>query len=137
MLGVHVGDTELWSLAQHLGYAMEPLASSYLRFPLCLGKPRKELWDDLTQRFTWKFASWKGWFLSFGGRFILIRATLASIPVCYMSLFQLLISIIQRLEKINEGFSMVRSRGIKGNTSSSLGHCMLPKKILGSWNKRS
>ncbi|KAL4184649.1 hypothetical protein AMTRI_Chr10g2150 [Amborella trichopoda] len=130
MLGVHIGDTELRSLAQRLGYATETLPSSYLGLPLCLGKPRKELWDDLIQRFTWKF-SWKGRFLSLGGRITLIRATLASIPVYYMSLFQIPISVIQHLEKLMRDFLWSREEGSKKIHIVAWDIVCSPKKFWG------
>ncbi|KAL4183453.1 hypothetical protein AMTRI_Chr11g98310 [Amborella trichopoda] len=112
MLGVHVGDTELRSLAQRMGCVTETLPSSYLGLALCLGKPRKELWDGLIQRFTRKFSSWKGRFLFLGGRITLNRATLTSIPVYYISLIQIPISVIQRLEKLMRDFLWF---GVKGS----------------------
>ncbi|KAL4199256.1 hypothetical protein AMTRI_Chr03g50260 [Amborella trichopoda] len=101
MLGIQVQNPELDS---RLGCAIEILPSSYLGLPLCLGKLGKHLWDHLIEKFTWKFASWKGRFLSFGGRITLIRATLASIPIYYKSLFQIPISVIRKLEKLTRDF---------------------------------
>ncbi|KAL4204981.1 hypothetical protein AMTRI_Chr01g134900 [Amborella trichopoda] len=100
MMGIHVDKTALLSLASRLGCALENLLSSYLGLPLCIGKPKKNMWDSLVERFTWKFASWKVTYVSFGGRITLIRATLASIPIYYMSMFQIPFSVIQILEKL-------------------------------------
>ncbi|KAL4188780.1 hypothetical protein AMTRI_Chr08g203770 [Amborella trichopoda] len=104
MIGTHVDPSVLQSLAHRLGCTTYTIPSSYLGLPLCIGKPRKNMWDNLIERFTWKFASWIGRFLSFGGRITLIRATLASIPINSMSLFQIPISIIQKLEKLMRDF---------------------------------
>ncbi|KAL4182371.1 hypothetical protein AMTRI_Chr12g275660 [Amborella trichopoda] len=106
MAGIQVQNPELESLANGLGCVVETLSSSNLGLPLCLGMPKKHLWDHLIEKFTWKFASWKGRFLSFGGRITLVRATLASIVIYYMSLFQ---SPSRPSEKwkVNEGLPMV------------------------------
>ncbi|KAL4196105.1 hypothetical protein AMTRI_Chr04g244380 [Amborella trichopoda] len=104
MMGIHVERTALLSLAYRLGCALENLPTSYLGLPLCIGKLKKNMWDSLIERFAWKFASWKGRSLSFEGRITLIQATLASIPIYYMSMIQIPISVIHKLEKLMRDF---------------------------------
>ncbi|KAL4180541.1 hypothetical protein AMTRI_Chr13g125810 [Amborella trichopoda] len=131
MIGILVQNAELESLAQKLGCAIETLPSSYLGLPLCLGKPRKHLWNHLIEKFTWKFASWKGRFLSFGGRITLIRATLASIPIYYMSLFQIPISVIRKLEKSMRDFLWSGLEGSKNYHLIAWDMVCIPKKFGG------
>ncbi|KAL4183514.1 hypothetical protein AMTRI_Chr11g98620 [Amborella trichopoda] len=56
MMGIHVDSASLTSLASCLGCSTETTPSSYLGLPLYLGKPKKNMWNNLIQRFTWKFA---------------------------------------------------------------------------------
>ena len=77
-----VGEVDnLVSLAMVLGCRTRQLLSTYLGLPL--GAPHKSvaIWDVIEERMRKKFAFWKRNYISKGGRLILIKSTLASLPI--------------------------------------------------------
>ena len=80
-----VADVE--ELALELGYEVGSLPNLYLGLPL--GAPHKAIgvWDSFEERFRKRMASWKMLYISKGGRFTLIRSTLSSLPIYFLSLF--------------------------------------------------
>jgi hypothetical protein len=52
----------------------------------------------------YKLASWKMMYLSKGGRVTLTKSTLANMPTYYMSIFPLLATVANRIEKIHRDF---------------------------------
>ena len=80
---------DIVDLALELGCKVGGLPSSYLGLPL--GAPFKSevVWDSVEERFRKRLAMWKRQYISKGGRLTLIRSTLSSLPVYFMSLFLL------------------------------------------------
>ena len=97
-----VNDIE--DLALELGCKVGGLPSRYLGLPL--GAPFKSevVWDCVEERFRKRLAMWKRQYISKGGRLTLIRSTLSSLPVYFMSLFLLPRKVRMRLEKIQRDF---------------------------------
>ena len=91
-------------LALELGCKVGGLPSCYLGLPL--GAPFKSaaVWDGVEERFQKRLAMWKRQYISKGGRLTLIRSTLSSMPIYFMSLFCLLRKVRLRLEKIQRDF---------------------------------
>ena len=87
-------------LALELGCRVGGLPSCYLGLPL--GPPFKSsaVWDGIKERFRKRLAMWKRQYISKGGRLTLIRSTLSSMPIYFMSLFYLPRKVRLRLEKI-------------------------------------
>ena len=92
------------SLVEAFGCQVGSLPSSYLGLPL--GAPFKSIpvWDDVEERLCRRLALWKRQYISKGGRLTLIRSTLSSMPIYYMSLFRIPRIVILRLEKIQRDF---------------------------------
>ena len=99
LLGVWVVDSLLDSLANAFGCKVGKFPSKYLWVPLCLGLPKKSLWDFVVEHVDKKFSSWKRRYLSLGGRIILIKSALSSIPIYYLSCFKCPKSVLRRIEK--------------------------------------
>ena len=91
-------------LALELRCKVDGLPFCYLGMPL--GAPFKsvEVWDDVEERFQKRLAMWKRQYISKGRRLILIRSTLSSMPIYFMSLFCMLRKLRLRLEKIQMDF---------------------------------
>ena len=91
-------------LAAELGCGVGPLPSMYLGLPL--GAPHRALgvWDSIEDRFRRRLATWKRQYISKGGRITLIRSTLSSLPIYFLSLFRMPKSVCSRLEKIQRDF---------------------------------
>ena len=91
-------------LVEAFGCRVGSLPSSYLGLPL--GAPFKSILvrEGVEERLRKRLALWKRQYISKGGRLTLIRSTLSSMPICYMSLFRIPRIVRLRLEKIWRDF---------------------------------
>ena len=91
-------------LASELGCGVGSLPIMYLGLPL--GAPHRAMgvWDAIEERFRTKLASWKRQYISKGGRLTLIRSTLSSLPIYFLSLFRMTKLVCSKLEKIQRDF---------------------------------
>ena len=78
--------------------------STYLGMPL--GAPFNSVatWDGIEERFRKRLAMWKRQHISKGGRITLIRSTLSSLPIYFMSILHLPRVVRMRLEQIQRDF---------------------------------
>ena len=87
-------------LALELGCRVGGLPACYLGLPLGPTFKSSAVWDGIKERFRKRLAMWKRQYISKGGRLTLIRSTLSSMPIYFMSLFYLPRKVRLRLEKI-------------------------------------
>ena len=92
------------SLALDLGCKVGTLPSSYLGLPLGAPHNSVTVWDGIEERFRKRLALWKRQYISKGGRITLIRRTLSSLPIYFMSLFRMPRRVRLCLEQIQRGF---------------------------------
>ena len=100
-----IGDvSNIEDLARVLGCKVGSLPSTYLGLPL--GAPFKfvHAWEVVKERFQRKLALWKRQYLSKRGRLILLKSTLSSPPIYFMSLFVIPRKVGLRLKKIQRDF---------------------------------
>lgn len=76
LIGVKVDGSQVDYLANVFGCKVGNLPSKYLGLPLCLGLPKKHLWDSVLKWIEKKLSSWKCRYLSMGGRLTLIKSFL-------------------------------------------------------------
>ncbi|RVW35996.1 putative ribonuclease H protein [Vitis vinifera] len=91
-------------MAAELGCKVGSMPSVYLGLPL--GAPNKStvVWDGVEEKMRRRLSHWKRQYISKGGRLILIKSTMASIPLYQMSLFRMPKSVARRLEKLQRDF---------------------------------
>ena len=75
------------SLSTKLGCKVGSLPSSYLGLPLGAPHICVNVWDSVEERFKRRLALWKRQYISKGERLTLIKSTLSSLPIYFMSLF--------------------------------------------------
>lgn len=80
------------------------LPVKYLGLPLGARFKSKAVWEPVVERVQKRLASWKGKFLSKGGKLVLMKSVISSMPLYFLSLVQAPTSIIQWLEKIRRDF---------------------------------
>ena len=87
-------------LASELGCGVGSLPTTYMG--LQVGAPHRAMgvWDTIEERFRKRLTSWKRQYISKGGRLTLIRSTLSSLPIYFLSLFKIPKLVCSRLEKI-------------------------------------
>ncbi|RVW28628.1 hypothetical protein CK203_113316 [Vitis vinifera] len=102
---IPVGEVEgALDMAAEIGCKVGQLPTVYLGLPLGAPNRSSSVWDGVEEKMRRKLALWKRQFLSKGGRIILIKSTLASIPLYQMSLFRMPKSVARRLEKLQRNF---------------------------------
>lgn len=70
----------------------------YLGFPIRANPKSLSMWDTVIEKFEKNLSSWKRQKLSLGGRITLIKLSLSSLPVYYMSLFWMPVMVIKKLD---------------------------------------
>ena len=113
LIGIKVGEAHLYQYANTLGRKVGSFPVSYLGLPLCFGSVRKDVWNPVAERVERKLSIWKANYLSIGGRVTLIKSVLANIPVYFLSTFKCPVSIISRIEKLQQDFLWHRSEQMK------------------------
>ena len=89
-------------LALELGSRIGSLPTLYLGLPLGASHKATGVWDSIKERFQKRLASWKTQYISKGGSITLIRITLSSLPIYYLSLFRIPQKICTGLERIQK-----------------------------------
>lgn len=79
--------------ADVLGCDLLSLPINYLGIPLGSKSKSGSVWDIIIQRCRQKLSSWKRRYLSKGQRLILINGVIASLPIYYLSMFQMPASV--------------------------------------------
>ncbi|GAU48899.1 hypothetical protein TSUD_98900 [Trifolium subterraneum] len=104
LTGINVADSWLAEAASVLSCTVGKVPFSYLDLPIG-GNPRRlSFWEPLLNRFRSKLSGWKSRFLSFGGRLILIKYVLSSLPVYALSFFKAPSGIISSFESLLNNF---------------------------------
>ena len=91
-------------IAIEIGCKIGARPYSYLGLPLGAQHNLMLVWDVIEERFQRKLALWKRQYFSKRGRLTLLCSTLSSLPIYYMSLFQLPRRVKLRLEWIQRDF---------------------------------
>ena len=97
-----VNVSELWlsEVALALNYRVGAFPFVYLGLPIG-GDPRKlDFWKPVLNCIHSRLSNWKSKFLSFGGRQILLKSVLSSLPVYFLSFLKAPTGIISSLESL-------------------------------------
>lgn len=87
-------------LARIIGCKSVDLPIKYLEIPLRVKYKDVVMWDPMVARFEKRLIGWKGNFQSKRERLTLIRRMMANIPIYYMSLLTILVSVVKRLQSV-------------------------------------
>ena len=91
-------------VCSRLGIQATENIGNYLGFPIKhKGVPRNRL-NFIVERVMNKLAGWKARFLSFAGRFVLVKSFMSSIPNYVMQAAALPAQLCEKLDKINRDF---------------------------------
>ena len=78
--------------------------ATYLGLPPGAPFRSSRVWDGVEERFRKRLTLWKSQYLSKGGRLTLVKNTLSSLPIYFMSLFVIRRKVAAKLEKIQRDF---------------------------------
>nr|GFC41174.1 RNA-directed DNA polymerase, eukaryota [Tanacetum cinerariifolium] len=104
IMGIHVNNEKVNDAAATLGYLTLKTPFVYLGTKVRDNMSRVEAWKDIVEKVSSRLSRWKLKTLSIGGRFTLLKSVLWSIPIFHMSIFKVLMSVLQRLESIRSHF---------------------------------
>ena len=131
ILGIHIQEQQLNSLASSLLCKTAKFPFTYLGLPIGGNMSRIEMWNPIIESLNKKLASWKGNLLSIGGRLTLIKASLSSLPIYYMSLFPIPKGVAQKIIAIQRQFLWRGCNGKQGFPLVSWKTLELPKPLGG------
>ncbi|XP_028052094.1 uncharacterized protein LOC114256638 [Camellia sinensis] len=102
--GVGMDDSLLLSFAKLLNCQVHSLPLKFLALPLGANPGRKSTWKPVLDKFRSKLSRWKRKLLSFAGRLTLIKSTLSSLPIYFLSLFKMPEGVAKEIERIQSTF---------------------------------
>ncbi|KAL4366199.1 hypothetical protein GQ457_05G012670 [Hibiscus cannabinus] len=111
LYGVNVNENLLKSWADAIKCGVDSFLTYYLGLPLGHSRNSSALWESVVIKVRKRLEGWKGKLLSFAGRLILIKSVLCSLPVFYMSVFQMPASGTSKINKLVANFLWGNSRG--------------------------
>ncbi|XP_058754722.1 uncharacterized protein LOC131627879 [Vicia villosa] len=80
------------------------LPPTFLGLPIGSNPRRITTWEPLVAKVKKRLASWKGRFLSFGGRITLIKSVLSSLAIFYLSFYKAPKKVIKDINRIQSNF---------------------------------
>ena len=102
---VPIGEfVDVHALAEILGCRVETLPMSYLGMPLGASHNSPSIWNPIWEKIERKLAGWKRLYLSKGGRLMLLKNTLSSLPTYFLSLFTIPTHVANKIEKLQRDF---------------------------------
>ncbi|GLU22240.1 hypothetical protein SLE2022_383300 [Rubroshorea leprosula] len=104
LMGIGVDDDWRNKMAYRLGCKEGEFPIKYLGIPIGGNHRRLKMWQPLLDSVMKKLSSWKGRYLSQGGRITLINSVLSSLPVFLMSVYLIPKGTINSIDKIRRNF---------------------------------
>lgn len=92
------------AIGEDFGVQHGSLPACYLALPLCLWSAKRLLWSLVVERVERTPLAWNANYLSLGGRMTPMRSVLSNLPVYYMPIFKCPISVVNRIEKLQQDF---------------------------------
>lgn len=100
LVGVGFPEEFIKILADRLHCKTGRLPCQYLDLPIEANPKILSMWDPVVEKFEKKLSTWKRQYLSFGGRITLIKSSLSSLSIYYMSLYKMPTAVMKKLDGI-------------------------------------
>jgi len=100
LVGINIADSWLQEAASILSCKIGTIPFMYLGLPIGGDARRLSFWDPVLDRLKSRQSEWKSRNLSYGGRLILLKSVLSSLPVYALSFFRAPAGIISSIESI-------------------------------------
>ena len=102
---VPIGEVaDVHALAEILGCKVGTLPMSYLGMPLGASNNSPSIWNPILEKFERKLARRKKLYLFKGGRLMLLKSTLSSLPTYFLLLFTIPTHVANKIEKMQRDF---------------------------------
>lgn len=129
--GIHVNDGWLHSTARSLLCKVGDFMIMYLGLLIGGKSSKMALWEPIIKRIERKLTTWKGKLLSIAGRITLIKASIASLPLYFMSLFKAPKGVIEKINKLQRQFLWSGETGKSYSALVAWDKVALPKQLGG------
>ena len=103
VFGIGISTEEIKEMARVIGFSGS-LPFTYLGFPIGSNMNLVANWQGMVEKFKNRLSTWKARLLSIGGRLTLINAVLGSVGIYFMSIFRVLNTILNLLERLRAKF---------------------------------
>ena len=97
-------------LVEILSCRIGSLSMTYLGMPLGASHKSPTIWNSIFEKIERKLAGWKKMYLSKGGRLMLLKSTLSSLPTYFLSLFTIPTHVANKIERLQRDFLWGDSR---------------------------
>ncbi|XP_026377809.1 uncharacterized protein LOC113272120 [Papaver somniferum] len=97
-------DNKIKDCAEILSCKIEKLPFMYLGMPVGATCNTRTIWDVIIEKFQKKLAPWRRKFLNKAGRLVLIKSTLAALPIYFMSIILIPTCVEKKLTQIMRNF---------------------------------
>lgn len=77
---------------------------TYLGIPISGRRPRRHDWECVILKVRKRLSTWKGRFLSLGGRLTLVNSVLSVLPTYWLSIFRIPAWVIKKIDQIRRDF---------------------------------
>ncbi|XP_026459317.1 uncharacterized protein LOC113359977 [Papaver somniferum] len=124
-------DHSVAAIAEILKCKIEVLPLKYLGMAMGAASRSYNIWDSVIEKFQKKLAPWKRKFFTKAGRILLMHTSLSSLPIYYMSIFQMSVSIEKKLDQIMRYFLWGSSADKKRINWVAWDRACKPKKLGG------
>nr|GEV11062.1 RNA-directed DNA polymerase, eukaryota, reverse transcriptase zinc-binding domain protein [Tanacetum cinerariifolium] len=104
LMGIGVSSNVVAAAASLISCSILTAPFNYLGVKVGSNMSRITSWDDVISKVSSRLSKWKLKLLSIGGRFSLLKSVLTSIPLYHMSIFKVLIGVLNNLESIRRNF---------------------------------
>jgi len=104
LIGVNVSDSWLHEAALVMNCRVGAFPFVYFGLPIGRDPQRLDFWKPVLNSIVSRLSSWKSKFLSFGGRLILLKSVLSSLPINFISFFKAPASIISSIKSLFKNF---------------------------------
>jgi len=127
LVGVNVAMSWLSEAASMLSCKVGAILFVYLGLPISGNVRRISFWNPLITRIRTRLSGWKLKHLSFGGRLVLLKSVLSSLPVYALSFFKAPSGIVSSIESILNCFFL--GGGVR-TTGKYLGWIGIPSVVV-------
>ena len=76
----------------------------YLGMPVGGNHRRSKFWEEVVERVRRRLGRWKGKFISMSGRLCLIKSVLSTLPLFYMSLYKMPVTVAKEIVRLQRNF---------------------------------
>ncbi|EOY08915.1 Uncharacterized protein TCM_024189 [Theobroma cacao] len=130
---VGVNQHQIGGYAERIRCKPDTLLTTYLGLPLEGRVNSLKVWQLVVEKFESKLFMWKSRYLSMKGKLTFLKSILRSLPIFLMSILQILVSIKEKLARIQRSFFFKEDQWIVEKCIMLIGLPYVFIRILEDW----